>query len=97
MLRKKDDPKTTLLEDSIAAVHAEMATLTADSPEFAACVKQLQELYKIKDPKVESRVHLKDWIPVIGSFGGIALIVAYESFGNTLTSKAVGFVSKLRS
>lgn len=83
------------LEKSIAQIHEEMAGLTADNPEYAKCVDQLERLYKIKDPNSKDRAVLKDWIPVIGSIGAVALILAYESFGHTITSKAVGFVRKV--
>lgn len=94
MLNFKPKTDPTQLEQAISAVHEEMLSLTADSPEYAKCVDQLDKLYKIKDPKSKDRAVLKDWIPVIGSIGGVVVILAYESFGHTITSKALSFVSK---
>ena len=42
----------------------------------------------------KDRVRLKDLLPIVGSLGGIAIIVVFEAFGHTLTSKATAFVSK---
>lgn len=91
---KRKPKKLTLVEEQIAEVTAQMHTVTADSPEYAAMVKQLIELYKIKDPNVRERTSLKDWIPVIASVGGIALIMVYEQRGHSFTSKAATFLRK---
>lgn len=49
----------------------------------------------VPEPIVDKdRVRFKDLLPVIGSLGGIAIIVVFEAFGHTLTSKATAFVSK---
>lgn len=89
--RKQEESK---LEEAIAAVFAEMESLTADSPEYAKCVDQLDKLYKIKDPKSKDRAVFKDWIPVIASVGSIALIMIYEQRGHSFTSKAASFIRK---
>jgi hypothetical protein len=94
MLNKKQERKKTIIEAQIEEVVSQMASLTADSPEYAKMVTQLQELYKIKDPNVRERTTLKDWIPVIASIGGILVIIAYEQAGHSFTSKAVSFIRK---
>lgn len=91
---KRKLKETTLIEEEIARVREEMQTVTADSPEYAAMVKQLIELYKIKDPNLRESTSLKDWIPVIASLGGIVLILVYESFGHSFTTKAATFLLK---
>ena len=91
---KRKLKETTLIEEEIARVREEMQTVTADSPEYAAMVKQLIELYKIKDPNLRESTSLKDWIPVIASLGGIVLILVYESFGHSFTTKAATFLRK---
>ena len=90
--KQKEDSQ---LEAAITQVHAEMLVLTADSPEYAKMVDQLDKLYKIKDPKSKDRAVLKDWIPVIGSIGGVLVIIAWEAAGHSLTSKAVSFIRKV--
>lgn len=95
MLNKKaKEAKQTLIEKQIEEVTRQMASLTADSPEYAKMVTQLQELYKIKDPNVRERTTLKDWIPVIASLGGIIVIIAYEQAGHSFTSRAASFIRK---
>ena len=91
---KRKQKELTLVEEQIAEVHRQMATVTADSPEYAAMVKQLIELYKIKDPNSKERTTLKDWIPVIASIGGILVIIAYEQKGHSFSSKAATFIRK---
>jgi hypothetical protein len=81
---QRKQKKTTLIEEEIARVREEMQTVTADSPEYAAMVKQLIELHKIKDPGLRESTTLKDWIPVI----------VYESLGHSFTSKAASFIRK---
>lgn len=90
----KTKPDQTDLEEQIAEVHRQMHTVTADSPEFAKMAEQLANLYKIKDPQSEKSTSLKDWIPVIGSIGGVLVIIVYESMGHSLASKAVNFIRK---
>lgn len=91
---KRKQKKLTLVEEQIADVHRQMASVTADSPEYAAMVKQLLELYKIKDPQSAERTTLKDWIPVIASIGGILVIIAYEQRGHSFSTKAASFIRK---
>lgn len=94
MLGFKSNRKESTLEEQIEDVHRQMFATPAHSPEYAKMAEQLAALYKIKDPRSENRAHLKDWIPVIGSIGGVLVIIAYEQFGHSLTSKAVSFIRK---
>lgn len=91
---KRKPKETSFVEEEIKEVRRQMASLTADSPEYAAMVKQLIELSKIKDPSLRESTSLKDWIPVIASLSGITLIIVYESFGHSFTSKAASFIRK---
>lgn len=94
MFSKKTVEKTKL-DDAIEEVYRQMESLTADSAEYAKMVIQLDALYKIKSQnKDKNSVELKDWIPVIGSVGGILVIIIYESMGHSMTSKAMSFVKK---
>lgn len=94
MLGFKPKQDQTDLEEQIAEVHRQMFATPAGSPEYARMLEQLSHLYKIKDPKSENKTTLKDWIPLIGSIGGILVIIAYEQYGHPLTSKAVSFIRK---
>lgn len=96
------------LDDAIERVTKELGDHDVASVEHKETVKQLQSLHQIRkdalpDPTAvletktaskKDRVKFKDFIPVIGSLGGIAIIVVFEAFGHTLTSKATAFVSK---
>lgn len=93
MLRKTKQEKSQL-DTAIEEIHRQMAVLTADDPAYAKMVDQLEKLYKIQDPKSKDRTVLRDWIPVIGSIGGVLVIIAYEQMGHSLTSKAVSFIRK---
>jgi hypothetical protein len=93
MLKKKQEQKT-IVEELIEDLKRQMDVVEADSPEYAAMMKQLAELYKIKDPNARDRTTLRDWIPVIASLSGITLIIVYESFGHSFTSKAATFIRK---
>ena len=91
-----------------AANHLE--SFDEDSDEYAKTLDKFERLHKIRKsvapeptpvvieekPVDKDRVRFKDFIPLIGSLGGIAIIVVFESFGHTLTSKATAFVSKPR-
>lgn len=94
MLTLKRKQEKTQLDEAITDAHQQLADLTADSPEYAKIVDQLDKLYKIKDPKSKDRTSLKDWIPVIASISGILVIIAYEQAGHSFTSKAVSFIRK---
>lgn len=94
MLSKKAKTKTQL-DEAIAEVHKQMASLTADDPAYSTMVDQLDKLYKIKDPQSKTKAEFKDWIPVIGTIGGILVIVTFEAYGHTMTSKALSFVRKV--
>lgn len=84
----------TDLEEQIAEVHRQMHEVPANSDEYAKMLERLAALYKIKDPKSKESTTLRDWIPVIGSIGGVLVIIVYESMGHSLTSKAVNFIRK---
>ena len=96
------------LDTAIKRVTEELEAHPVDSAEHKETVKQLQSLHQIRkdalpDPTAvletksaskKDRVKFKDFIPAIASIGGILVIVTFEAFGHTLTSKATAFVSK---
>lgn len=97
----------TPVDEAIERAHAHLKSFDEDAPEYQKTLDQLIKLYDIRtsltkevntpEEDDKNKVHLKDWIPVIGSIGGILAIVIYESAGHAMTSKALGFVSKLKS
>ena len=89
-------PEPSGLDEAIADVLAEMKGFTADQPEFAKMVKQLERLYKIKSSHGRpSRMSLSDALPVIGNLAGILAILSFERT-HVITSKALSFVTKSR-
>lgn len=96
----------TQIDETIAKAHAHLNDIDEASDEYAHIVDQLTKLYAIRKqhiltepeaPEVvvdKDRLRLKDWLPVIGSIGGILVIVAFEAAGHSVTSKALSFVKK---
>lgn len=84
-------------EEAIAEVYRHMLECDdTTTPEYAKYLEQLERLYKLHNPeKDKDAAKLKDWIPVIGSIGGVLVIIVYESLGHSLTSKAVSFIRKV--
>ena len=93
MLTSKAKPKNQT-DETIAALYDSLKDIDATDPAYGAHLDQLERLHEIKDKKSKTSASFKDWIPVIGSIGGVLVIVAYESFGHTVTSKALSFVAK---
>jgi len=58
-------------------------------------LKKLSSLYKLLETETSRRVDANTVLTVAGSLAGILLIIGYER-ANVLTSKAVGFVMRLR-
>lgn len=96
--RKKLDEKSGL-EKAIDELLSEMKNFHGDDEEYAKMVAQLDTLYKLKevDHKVETgkRVSAETWAVIGGNLLGIVMIVSHER-AHVLTSKALGFVSKVR-
>lgn len=96
------------LDDVILRDTKSLGDHDVNSPEYEKNLKAVERLHKIRhdalpDPTTvedakqaakKDRVRFKDFIPMISSIGGIALIVVFEAFGHTMTSKATAFVSK---
>jgi len=96
MLKKAKD--TARLDEAIEELEDAIIGDDIDTEKYHQKVSSLETLYKLRNGKSQrGSTELKDWIPVIGSLGGIALIVTFEAFGHTLTSKSLGFTSKLKS
>lgn len=97
MLSKKAKANRESLETEIASVLDTLGDTTLDEATYNEHLTKLERLNKLKENYSKGSTDLKDWIPVIASVGQIVLIVAYESSGNIIKSKALSFVSKLRA
>lgn len=88
----KKDPA---LDEAIAEVYREMKGVTADSDEYAAMVKQLMKLEKLKRNGAWAPPSSDTALIVGGNLVAIIAILQFEKT-NVLVSKAIGFLIKLR-
>lgn len=96
MLSNNADNKSNL-DEIIENLEDALKSADEESDTYTKMVSNLESLYKLRNHPKRNQTDLKDWIPVIGSVSGIAVIVLFEAFGHTLTSKSMNFVSKLKS
>lgn len=92
IIKKNTEP--TGLQKAIDNVLREMDGVTADSSEYAAMVDQLTKLYAIQD-RNPNRVSADTLATIGANLAGILLIINHERM-HVVTTKALGFVSKLR-
>lgn len=85
----------TGLEEEIDRVLAQMKTQAAEDTEYAAMVKQLNRLYKLKDLDRPQRVSPDTLAIIAGNLTVALLIVKYERL-EIVTSKVQSFLLKLR-
>lgn len=83
------------LEKAIDRVLTEMDNETTDSEQYAAMVNQLQKLHEMKTTESKPRVSPETALTVGANLLGILMIVGHERT-HIVTSKALGFVLKLR-
>ena len=97
MFTKKTKPEPTELEKTLSDLMREMASLNGDSPEYANMAENLVKLYKLKEVDQDSKKQLSydAILAASANIAGILIIVGYEH-KNALSSKALGFVQKLR-
>lgn len=103
-----DIDNTAKLEELIYRAAEHLEGQEEETEDYSKTLEKYERLNKIKKmmtpeptpvPEVvvdKDRVRLKDFLPVIGSVGGIIIIVVFEAFGHTLTSKATAFVTKTK-
>lgn len=91
MFSRKSEP--TLLEQNIDALLKQMLE-EPDADEKAKLLDQVTKLSKLKEYD-RKRVSPDTLVLVAGNLAGIILILSYEK-ANVLTSRALGFVMKLR-
>jgi uncharacterized protein (UPF0335 family) len=93
MFKKQKEPSK--LDEAINEVYREMAGVTADSKEYAAMVKQLKVLHKMKTQESAFRVTPDTALIVAANVLGIVVIVSHERVA-VITSKALGLIMRLR-
>lgn len=92
MFRKQ--PETTHLDEVIDNVRSQMVQFDAHSEEHITMTKQLDSLYKMKASS-QNRVSADNLVVAGVNISGILLILHYERL-HVVTSKALGFITKLR-
>lgn len=99
MFFKKQPVEKTGLEKAIDELFFEMSGLDGDSEKYAAMVKQMDTLYKLKEVDHKSAANKLKWMEIIVpsavSLLGILAITDYEKL-NVVTSKALNFIPKAR-
>lgn len=95
MFTMKKTTEPTDLDRAIADVHRSMRTVSADSEEYAKMVVQLAALTKLKEQEAPKRVSADTKAIVIANLAGILMILTYEHT-RVVTTKAIGFIAKLR-
>lgn len=83
------------LDAAIADLFEEMKVVTSDDDEYIAAVTQLTELYKLRELTKPKSISPDVVLTVAGNLVGILAILHFERV-NVITSKALGFVLKLR-
>jgi len=94
--KKPPSPELVKLNEAIADIYASMAGFECHEDEYEAATTQLVKLIKLKKEMEPSWRPSADTLALIASnLVGIAMIIGYERT-NVVTSKALGFVTKLR-
>jgi hypothetical protein len=91
--RKRPEPSK--LDEVIDELLNEMLATDIDSDEYSKLLEKVTKLYKLKEPYIPKALSRDTLLLVAGNLAGIILILSYERV-NILTSKAAGFVMKLR-
>jgi len=93
MFTKKDtDPE---LSAEITRLYKQLSHFSGEDKEYAEIVKQLSNLYSLKEKDSKSQVSMDTLVMVAGNLLGIILVLDYERM-HVVSSKALGFVMKLR-
>lgn len=93
LINKK--PQTPGVDEAIDSVLEEMKSEMADSEGYSTMVDQLKKLYEIKSSVKQSGISADAKLAAAVSLLGILIIVGFEQT-HIVTSKALGFVSKMR-
>jgi hypothetical protein len=89
-IKPSEDPQ---LDKAIDTLFEEMSFGTGETEKYAQIVSQLTKLYELKS--TPQQISPDTALTVMCNLLGIALIVGYER-SHIVTSKAVGFLLKLR-
>lgn len=91
----KKDKNIAGIETVIGLVTEELKNAVPGTDEYNKIVDQLERLNKIASSRKSEPISTNAMIGVIANLAGIGFILKFEQL-HTLTSKALGFVSKTR-
>ena len=91
---KSRRPKSGL-ELAIDELHLQMQTVMGDTEEFDRLTDQLVKLYKLREHDSRPSVSPDALLLSVTNLLGIVIIVSHEKT-HVVTSKALGFLAKLR-
>lgn len=91
----KKDKEPTALQKTIDVLHDRMLAADPSSKEYAQMADQLVKLYPLIPETEPKRVSPDTWALIGANLAGILIIISYERV-NVITTKAIGFLTKLR-
>lgn len=96
MFRDKEMPRhQRLLEEELVRILAVLPMHQADSVEYAKLLKSAERVYEMMDIRKPPSVSRETLLTVGANILGILLIIKHEDV-NVITSKALGFVIRVR-
>lgn len=95
MIHLNSKKQPSALDQAIAKVFSEMQPMKVDSDEYAKMATQLEKLYALKDLESKRKISPETAATILTNLAGILVIVHHEK-ANVITSKALGFVMKLK-
>jgi hypothetical protein len=92
MFAKQKTPLETLIDDQVQ----KLAEVGLHDEKADAILTRIEKLHKMNTAQRSNRVSPDTMVTVAANLVGIALIIKHEHV-NVITSKALGFVPKLKS
>lgn len=93
---KKQEIDTTALDTVITELYSEIAGFEGHEDEYDKTSSQIVKLEKLRhELRAGDKISKETWANVGANLLGILLVLHYEKLG-VVTSKAFGFISKLR-
>lgn len=82
--------------DTVINTHlAAMQAMKPADPEYPEMVKQLDTLYSLRNASAPKPISAGEKATIAANLLGILLVIKHEQVG-VITTKALGFISKLR-
>lgn len=95
MIIKRKPAEPTKLKSELDRLLDHMSTMDPETKEYSATADQVAKLYKLQEQDAPKRVSPDTWAVVGANLAGILIIVGHERV-HVITSKAVGFIMKMR-